>query len=282
MRVRPRRLAARVLFPELPWAVCFTLGAILSVDKRNDRIFPTRGILTNISTAHSGGFRLNENQLLSLLGGDFNFVETRFNFRLYQPIIPASDPTLMFTNAGMVPFKNIFLGMEQPTHLRVVDSQKCLRVSGKHNDLEEVGRDTYHHTFFEMLGNWSFGDYYKQEAITWAWELLTEVWKLPKDKLWATVYTTDDEADGLWRAHTDINPSQILRFAEKDNFWEMGETGPCGSASMEAAAPRPQGPPMHARTLLAGALLASAASAQASASTARQCGSFGSSRMSAS
>jgi alanyl-tRNA synthetase len=146
-------------------------------------------------------------------------------------IIPASDPTLMFTNAGMVPFKNIFLGMEQPTQTRVVDSQKCLRVSGKHNDLEEVGRDTYHHTFFEMLGNWSFGDYYKQEAITWAWELLTDVWKLPKDKLWATVYTTDDEADGLWRAHTDINPSQIQRFAEKDNFWEMGETGPCGPCS---------------------------------------------------
>lgn len=146
-------------------------------------------------------------------------------------IVPASDPTLMFTNAGMVPFKNIFLGMEQPTHTRVVDSQKCLRVSGKHNDLEEVGRDTYHHTFFEMLGNWSFGDYYKQEAITWAWELLTEVWKLPKDKLWATVYTTDDEADGLWRAHTDINPGQIRRFAEKDNFWEMGETGPCGPCS---------------------------------------------------
>ena len=146
-------------------------------------------------------------------------------------IIPASDPTLLFTNAGMVPFKNIFLGMERPTHSRVVDSQKCLRVSGKHNDLEEVGRDTYHHTFFEMLGNWSFGDYYKQEAISWAWELLTTVWKLPKDKLWATVYTTDDEADEWWRKKTDIDPSQIVRFAEKDNFWEMGETGPCGPCS---------------------------------------------------
>ncbi len=146
-------------------------------------------------------------------------------------LVPAHDPTLLFTNAGMVPFKNIFLGIERPTHRRVVDSQKCLRVSGKHNDLEEVGRDTYHHTFFEMLGNWSFGDYYKKEAICWAWELLTEVWKLPKPKLWATVYTTDEEADEWWRTQTDIDPQQLLRFAEKDNFWEMGETGPCGPCS---------------------------------------------------
>ncbi|MBI3797957.1 MAG: alanine--tRNA ligase [Deltaproteobacteria bacterium] len=146
-------------------------------------------------------------------------------------LIPASDPTLLFTNAGMVPFKNIFLGIERPTQPRVVDSQKCLRVSGKHNDLEEVGRDTYHHTFFEMLGNWSFGDYYKKEAIHWAWELLTNVWHLPKDKLWATVYTTDDEADEWWRKQTDIDPGQILRCGEKDNFWEMGETGPCGPCS---------------------------------------------------
>jgi alanyl-tRNA synthetase len=146
-------------------------------------------------------------------------------------LIPASDPTLLFTNAGMVPFKNIFLGIDKATHPRVVDSQKCLRVSGKHNDLEEVGRDTYHHTFFEMLGNWSFGDYYKKEAIRWAWELLTNVWHLPKDKLWATVYTTDDEAEEWWRKQTDINRDQILRFGEKDNFWEMGETGPCGPCS---------------------------------------------------
>jgi alanyl-tRNA synthetase len=146
-------------------------------------------------------------------------------------LIPASDPTLLFTNAGMVPFKDIFLGIEKPAHPRVADSQKCLRVSGKHNDLEDVGRDTYHHTFFEMLGNWSFGDYYKKEAIAWAWELLTGVWRLPKDKLWATVYTTDDEAEEWWRGETDISPSHILRFGEKDNFWEMGETGPCGPCS---------------------------------------------------
>lgn len=146
-------------------------------------------------------------------------------------LIPASDPTLLFTNAGMVPFKNIFLGIDQPTQPRVVDSQKCLRVSGKHNDLEEVGRDTYHHTFFEMLGNWSFGDYYKKEAIMWAWELLTNVWRLPKEKLWATVYKTDEEAEHWWRTLTDIHKDQIQRFAEKDNFWEMGETGPCGPCS---------------------------------------------------
>ena len=146
-------------------------------------------------------------------------------------LLPASDPTLLFTNAGMVPFKNIFLGIERPTRPRVVNSQKCLRVSGKHNDLEEVGRDTYHHTFFEMLGNWSFGDYYKKEAIQWAWELLTHVWRLPKDKLWATVYTTDDEADEWWRKQTDIDREQILRFGDTDNFWEMGETGPCGPCS---------------------------------------------------
>ncbi|MGE0681620.1 MAG: alanine--tRNA ligase [Candidatus Binatia bacterium] len=146
-------------------------------------------------------------------------------------LIPASDPTLLFTNAGMAPFKNIFLGIDAPTQPRVVNSQKCLRVSGKHNDLEEVGRDTYHHTFFEMLGNWSFGDYYKKEAIRWAWELLTNVWRLPKEKLWATVYKTDEEAENWWRTLTDINKDQIQRFAEKDNFWEMGETGPCGPCS---------------------------------------------------
>jgi alanyl-tRNA synthetase len=146
-------------------------------------------------------------------------------------LVPAGDPTLLFTNAGMVQFKQIFLGAEKRANPRAANSQKCLRISGKHNDLEEVGRDTYHHTFFEMLGNWSFGDYYKKEAIGWAWELLTEVWKLPKTELWATVYRTDDEAEECWRTVTDIAPEQILRFDEKDNFWEMGETGPCGPCS---------------------------------------------------
>jgi alanyl-tRNA synthetase len=146
-------------------------------------------------------------------------------------LVPAGDPTLLFTNAGMVQFKQIFLGVEKRAHPRAADSQKCVRLSGKHNDLEEVGRDTYHHTFFEMLGNWSFGDYYKKEAIAWAWELLTGVWKLPKEKLWVSVYTTDDEAADWWRKVTDIGPERILRFGEKENFWEMGETGPCGPCS---------------------------------------------------
>ena len=113
------------------------------------------------------------------------------------PLVPENDPSLLFTNAGMVQFKQVFLGKETRPYVRAADSQKCLRISGKHNDLEQVGRDTYHHTFFEMLGNWSFGDYYKREAIAWAWELLTRVWKLPKDRLYATVHTTDDEAARL-------------------------------------------------------------------------------------
>jgi len=146
-------------------------------------------------------------------------------------VVPYDDPTLLFTNAGMNQFKDVFLGTGKRDYTRAADSQKCIRVSGKHNDLEEVGHDTYHHTFFEMLGNWSFGDYYKKEAILWAWELLTEVWCLPKNRLWATVFETDDEAAELWRTVTDINPDHILRFGAKDNFWEMGETGPCGPCS---------------------------------------------------
>jgi alanyl-tRNA synthetase len=153
------------------------------------------------------------------------------------PIVIKNDPTLMFTNAGMNQFKAIFLGEEQPKASRVADTQRCLRVSGKHNDLEEVGIDTYHHTMFEMLGNWSFGDYFKKEAIAWSWELLTEVYKLPKDRLYVTYFEGDEkeglekdtETYNLWKQYVD--EAHILPGNKKDNFWEMGETGPCGPCS---------------------------------------------------
>ncbi len=153
------------------------------------------------------------------------------------PIVVKNDPTLMFTNAGMNQFKDIFLGNEPPKAKRIANTQKCLRVSGKHNDLEEVGVDTYHHTMFEMLGNWSFGDYFKEEAIEWAWELLTKVYELPKDRLYVTVFegdakenlAFDQEAFDFWKKW--IAEDRILRGNKKDNFWEMGETGPCGPCS---------------------------------------------------
>ena len=159
------------------------------------------------------------------------FKQKGHTFVASVPVVPQDDPTLLFINAGMNQFKDILLGKKSPSYNRAVNSQKCIRVSGKHNDLEEVGHDTYHHTFFEMLGNWSFGDYYKKEAISWAWELCTDIWKLPKTNLYATVFEDDDESANLWAETTDISKDHIFRFGEKYNFWEMGETGPCGPCS---------------------------------------------------
>ena len=153
------------------------------------------------------------------------------------PMILKNDPTLMFVNAGMVPFKEYFLGQKKIINKRVADSQKCLRVSGKHNDLEEVGKDTYHHTMFEMLGNWSFGDYFKKEAITWAWEFLTEILKIDKNSLYVSVFegakeddlAFDQEAYDIWK--DIIDEDRIINGNKKDNFWEMGAQGPCGPCS---------------------------------------------------
>lgn len=153
-------------------------------------------------------------------------------------LVPGGDQTLLFTNAGMVQFKDVFIGIDKRPYTRAANSQKCMRVAGKHNDLDDVGRDDTHHTFFEMLGNWSFGDYYKKEAIAWAWELLTDVWGLPKECFYATCFEDekgeierDDEAAEYWRQQSGFDPSHVLFFGRKDNFWEMAETGPCGPCS---------------------------------------------------
>jgi alanyl-tRNA synthetase len=166
------------------------------------------------------------------------FEEQRHTIVPSMPLIPVGDNTLLFTNSGMVQFKDVFLGLGTRPYTRVADSQKCMRVAGKHNDLDDVGRDTSHHTFFEMLGNWSFGDYYKKEAITWAWQLLTDVWGLDKSRLWATcfedeqgVIPRDDEAANYWRKQPGFDKSHLLFFGRKENFWEMAEIGPCGPDS---------------------------------------------------
>jgi alanyl-tRNA synthetase len=166
------------------------------------------------------------------------FVERRHTVVHSASLVPASDPTLLFTNSGMVQFKDVFLGTGTRPYARAVDSQKCMRVAGKHNDLDDVGRDNTHHTFFEMLGNWSFGDYYKAEAIPWAWQWLTDVWGLPKKALYATCFSDDqgdipqdDEAAELWRQQPGFDPSHVAFFGRGDNFWEMADVGPCGPDS---------------------------------------------------
>ena len=166
------------------------------------------------------------------------FVERGHTFVRSSSLVPGGDQTLLFTNAGMVQFKDVFLGTDKRPYQRAANSQKCMRVAGKHNDLDDVGRDDTHHTLFEMLGNWSFGDYYKKEAISWAWELLTNVWELDKTKLWTSVFKddkgnipTDEEAAQYWREQPGMNPEHVCYFGRKENFWEMAETGPCGPCS---------------------------------------------------
>ena len=161
-----------------------------------------------------------------------SFFEKKGHTRVKSaPLIPESDPTLLFVNAGMVPFKNVFLGLEKRPYTRAVSCQKCLRVSGKHNDLEQVGYTSRHHTFFEMLGNFSFGDYFKREAIEFAWEFVTEHLKLPKEKLYVSVYKDDEEAFRIWNEEIGLPPERIWKLGEEDNFWQMGDTGPCGPSS---------------------------------------------------
>ena len=159
------------------------------------------------------------------------FAERRHRQIASAPLVPHGDPTLLFTNAGMVPFKDYFLGTDTPPSPRAVTAQKCMRVSGKHNDLENVGPSPRHHTFFEMLGNFSFGDYFKEDAIRFGWELVTEIWGLDPDHLTATVFEDDDEAAELWRRISELPPERIIRAGAKDNFWAMGDTGPCGPCS---------------------------------------------------
>ena len=179
-----------------------------------------------------------------------------------SPLVPGNDPTLMFTNSGMVQFKDVFLGSDKRSYVRAASVQACLRAGGKHNDLENVGYTARHHTFFEMLGNWSFGDYFKRESLQWAWELLTEVYKLPADKLYATVYMEDDEAYAIWEGifvkagwtpERIVQENRIIRIGDNkggryksDNFWMMADTGPCGPCSeifYDHGAHIPGGPP---------------------------------------
>src|SRR3954469_16804692 len=159
------------------------------------------------------------------------FAENGHEIVSSSPLVPRNDPTLMFTNAGMVQFKNVFTGLEKRPYKRATTSQKCVRAGGKHNDLDNVGYTARHHTFFEMLGNFSFGDYFKDHAIELAWNLVTKEFGLPKDKLTATVYVDDDQAFDLWKKIAGLPDSRIIRIAGSDNFWQMGDTGPCGPCS---------------------------------------------------
>ena len=146
-------------------------------------------------------------------------------------LVPTNDPTLLFTNAGMVPFKDLLLGVENRSYTRAVSSQRCIRAGGKHNDLDNVGYTARHHTFFEMLGNFSFGDYFKEDAILFAWELLTQRYKISPEKLWITVHESDDESEDIWINKVGVDPARVSRLDDEENFWTMGDTGPCGPCS---------------------------------------------------
>jgi alanyl-tRNA synthetase len=156
------------------------------------------------------------------------FKDKKHEIVLSSSLVPENDPSLFFVNAGMVPFKNVFLGREKKPYVRATSVQKCMRASGKHNDLEQVGFTARHHTFFEMLGNFSFGDYFKREAIQYAWEFLTKILKIPAEKLWVTVYKDDQEAADIWLKEIKIDPKRFARCGEEENFWAMGDVGPCG------------------------------------------------------
>src|SRR5215470_7120802 len=202
-----------------------------------------------------GNYRTGANHLRSAPAIMFSGSQIRRKFLDYfvqhghkevhsSSLVPANDPTLLFTNAGMNQFKDVFLGLEKRDYKRATTSQKCVRAGGKHNDLENVGFTNRHHTFFEMLGNFSFGDYFKADAIEFAWDLVTREFGLPKEKLYVTVFREDDDAEQLWQKVAGVSKSRIFRLDEKDNFWQMGDTGPCGPCSeihydlgLEAAAP---------------------------------------------
>src|SRR5690606_16163463 len=229
-RMCRRLVPAGLLIWWLRWAACSCHGPLAGVWREESGRRPvSKSAMTTPSSYTTA--RIRSDFLEFFRGKGHEIVPS-------ASLVPANDPTLLFTNSGMVQFKDVFLGAEKRANPRAADVQRCLRAGGKHNDLDSVGYTARHHTFFEMLGNWSFGDYFKQEAIAWSWELLTEVWKLPAERLLATVYHTDEEAYAIWRDEIGLPPERIIRIGDNhgapwasDNFWQMADTGPCGPSS---------------------------------------------------